>query len=332
MALSLSRIFNLGKSMYKSVEGTVHAMVGANSIGSLGGQPLNASKFATPSYGNFLNNQFVRDVGGALINRALTPKPQPAVLRYATQTETNDANLEVMRQKAEEAGFNPLTVLRAGGINAYSTRTTNIPSYAPQLSKGPSYLAIAAGAAAKSYFNRPTEQQKASQALKIAQQYADLDYTRAMTTSARNAGSDVSLDGKTVDGVFYPKLPYDAEFFRDVNNDIIFKDGRAQVKGKGYGRGPNWEYRIPLTGRYGLTTDVGHTLHTTILEEASVGDRNDVTTSAMFHSLAGAWNQLENAGILPPLSSLNLSQMSEFLGLGSGAKNHWTHGLKDNSP
>jgi hypothetical protein len=141
----------------------------------------------------FFGSSVGKMVGTAVINRALQPKPQPAVLRYATQTETNDANLEVMRQKAEEAGFNPLTVLRAGGINAYSTRTTNIPSYAPQLSKGPSYLSIAAGAAAKSYFNRPTEEQKASQALKIAQQYADLDYTRAMTTSARNAGSDVAM-------------------------------------------------------------------------------------------------------------------------------------------
>jgi len=133
-------------------------------------------------------------VGTALIGRALQPKPQPAVLRYAEQTETNDANLEVMRQKAEEAGFNPLTVLRSGGINAYATRKTNVPSYAPQLSKGPSYLAIAAGAAAQSYFNRPTEEQKVAQALKIAQQYADLDYTRAMTAGARNAGRGVSMN------------------------------------------------------------------------------------------------------------------------------------------
>ena len=134
-------------------------------------------------------------VGTAVISRALQPKTQAPVLQYSTQTETNDANLEIMRQKAEEAGFNPLTVLRAGGINAYSTRKTNIPSYAPQLSNGPSYLAIAAGAAATNYFNRPTEQQKASSALKIAQQYADLDYTRTLTDQARKAGSQYSQTG-----------------------------------------------------------------------------------------------------------------------------------------
>lgn len=146
----------------------------------------------------FFGSSVGKMVGSAVLSKALQPKQvqvRPAELRYATQTETNDANLEVMRQKAEEAGFNPLTVLRAGGINAYATRKTNIPSYAPALysTKGPSYIETIAGAAAQSYFNRPTEEQKASQALKIAQQYADLDYTRVMTAEARNAGKEVSL-------------------------------------------------------------------------------------------------------------------------------------------
>lgn len=146
----------------------------------------------------FFGSSVGKMVGTAVLSKALAPKQiqvRPAELRYAQQTETNDANLEVMRQKAEQAGFNPLTVLRAGGINAYATRKTNIPSYAPALyaTKGPSYIETIAGAAAQSYFNRPTEEQKASQALKIAQQYADLDYTRVMTAGARNAGKGFSM-------------------------------------------------------------------------------------------------------------------------------------------
>lgn len=201
MGLSFSKFTQLLGSTYKNTKPVADAAIlgymGAPSSGrvpviSTSGQTAqNTGLFASAN--TFFKSDLGKAVGTAVLSRALQPKPQPAVLRYAEQTETNDANLKVMRQKAEEAGFNPLTVLRAGGINAYATRKTNIPSYAPQLSKEPSYLAIAAGAAAQSYFNRPTEEQKASQALKIAQQYADLDYTRAITTDARNAGKDVSL-------------------------------------------------------------------------------------------------------------------------------------------
>ena len=47
-------------------------------------------------------------VGTAVLSKALAPKQvqvRPAELRYAEQTETNDANLEVMRQKAEEGSY-----------------------------------------------------------------------------------------------------------------------------------------------------------------------------------------------------------------------------------
>lgn len=209
MGLSFSKFTQLLGSTYKNTKPVADAVIlgsmGASSAGaagrvptvSTGGQAVQ-TKGLFASANTFFKSDLGRAVGSAVLSKALAPKHvqvRPAELRYAEQTETNDANLEVMRQKAMEAGFNPLTVLRAGGINAYATRKTNIPSYAPALysTKGPSYIETVAGAAAQSYFNRPTEQQKASQALKIAQQYADLDYTRAVTAGARNAGKDVSL-------------------------------------------------------------------------------------------------------------------------------------------
>ncbi len=193
MGWSFSDFVSLGKSTYQNTKPVADAL-----ISGMIGQPM-ANTPTISAQGTFANTQkwyqtdLAKDVGSALVSRALQGKPQAPLLQYSTQTETNDANLMLMRQRAEEAGFNPLTVLRAGGINAYATRKTNIPSYAPQLSSGPSYLAIAAGATAQSYFNRPTEQQKASSALKIAQQYADLDYTRTMTDQARNSGADYKM-------------------------------------------------------------------------------------------------------------------------------------------
>lgn len=206
MGLSFSKFTQLLGSTYKNTKPVADAAIlGSMGAGSMTRTPVisgsgqasaNTGFFASAN--TFFKSDLGKAVGSAVLSKALAPKHvevRPAELRYATQTETNDANLEVMRQKAEAAGFNPLTVLRAGGINAYATRKTNIPSYAPALysTKGPSYIETIAGAAAQSYFNRPTEEQKASQSLKIAQQYADLDYTRAITADARKAGSDVSL-------------------------------------------------------------------------------------------------------------------------------------------
>jgi len=243
----------------------------------------------------FFGSSVGKAVGTAVLSKALAPKQvqvRPAELRYAEQTETNDANLEVMREKAEEAGFNPLTVLRAGGINAYATRKTNIPSYAPALyaTKGPSYIETIAGAAAQSYFNRPTEEQKASQALKIAQQYADLDYTRALTLGARNAGSDVSMDGREIDGVYFEDLPAGAEPYRSTDNQL-YRDPdtfKYLFKGDGFTSGKNWSTSVPANIRYAINVDgFNPKIHSTLSEQfASIADLSDVKVSALLHGSA----------------------------------------------
>jgi hypothetical protein len=258
MGLSFSKFTQLLGSTYKNTKPVADAAIlgymGAPSSGrvpviSTSGQTAqNTGLFASAN--TFFKSDLGKAVGTAVLSRALQPKPQPAVLRYAEQTETNDANLKVMRQKAEEAGFNPLTVLRAGGINAYATRKTNIPSYAPQLSKGPSYLAIAAGAAAQSYFNRPTEQQKAAQALKIAQQYADLDYTRAMTAGARNAGKSVSMSGRadlqvTDPQKVGPSEPYSEFAVTELDNGYQLNVS-SKVKPTLFGHKSPWSDRVVM--------------------------------------------------------------------------------------
>lgn len=275
----------------------------------------------------FFGTNVGKMVGTAVLSRALQPKPQPAVLRYAEQTETNDANLEVMRQKAEEAGFNPLTVLRAGGINAYATRKTNIPSYAPQMSKGPSYLAIAAGAAAQSYFNRPTEEQKASQALKIAQQYADLDYTRAMTAGARDAGSDVSMDGREIDGVFFEDLPRGAEPYRSTDGQL-YRDPdnfKYMFKGDGFTGGKNWSTSVPANIRYSVNVKgFNPKTHSTLSESfLSIGDISDTKVAGILHGGAMGFDAFEK--VYPQLSF----QGFKFGHPNYGERNPDYRGLKD---
>jgi len=251
--------------------------------------------------------QIAAVVASAVINKKLAPKPQPAVLQYSTQTETNDANLEVMRQKAEEAGFNPLTVLRAGGINAYATRKTNIPSYVPQLSKGPSYLEVAAGAAAMSYFNRPTEQQKATTALKTAQQFADLDYTRAMTDQARNSGSDYKMNGTEIGGVYFEDLPLGAEPFYDPDGKISRDEntGKYLFKGDGFTSGLNWATSIPALVRYTINPEDNIPITYSNVNEdyAGIADPGDLFVSGTLHVGAVGSDAVEK--VMPRLPILD---------------------------
>lgn len=252
----------------------------------------------------FFASSVGKAVGTAVISNALQSKSQAPVLRYSTQTETNDANLLVMRQKAEEAGFNPLTVLRSGGINAYATRKTNIPSYAPQLSSGPSYLAIAAGAAATSYFNRPTAQQKASSALKIAQQYADLDYTKTLTDQARNSGADYKMDGTNIGGVMFQGLPAGAEPYYGTDGSH-YRDSKTHkylFKGDGFTSGENWSTSIPANVRYTINVDGANPkTHSTLSEQfASIADTSDIKISGALHAGAAGTEALEP--LLPPLA------------------------------
>ena len=257
----------------------------------------------------FFGSSLGKAVGSAVLNKALQPKQvqvRPAELRYAKQTETNDANLEVMREKAEEAGFNPLTVLRAGGITAYATRTTNIPSYAPALyaTKGPSYLETIAGAAAKSYFNRPTEVQKATTALRTAQQFADLDYTRAMTDQARSSGSDFKMDGTTIGGVNFQDLPPGAEPYYSTDGSH-YRDPETHkymFKGDGFTSGSNWTTSIPANVRYTINVDgFNPKTHSTLSEQfAGITDTSDIKISGLLHASAAGTEAIEP--LLPPFA------------------------------
>jgi len=304
MGWSFSDFVSLGKSTYQNTKPVADAL-----IGGMIGQPM-ANTPTISAQGTFANTQkwyqtdLAKDIGGALVSHALQGKPQAPMLQYSTQTETNDANLMLMRQRAEEAGFNPLTVLRAGGINAYATRKTNIPSYAPQLSRGPSYLAIAAGATAMSYFNRPSEQQKATTALKTAQAFADLDYTRAMTDQARSSGDEYSMDGTNIGGVIFHDLPPGAEPYLGTDGSH-YRDAdthKYMFKGDGFTSGSNWTTSIPANVRYTINVDgVNPKTHSTISEQfASIADVSDLPIATALHSSAAGKEAIEP--LLPPMA------------------------------
>lgn len=66
-------------------------------------------------------------IGGAIsaVGSLLAPKPKPQ-----TQTVNNSIDLLKLRDDAEAAGFNPLTIIRGGGLAGYGTSTQTISAAA----------------------------------------------------------------------------------------------------------------------------------------------------------------------------------------------------------
>lgn len=90
-------------------------------------------------------------IGGVVsgLGALLAPKPEP-------QTETvvtnNSIDLKKLRADADAAGFNPLTIIRGGGLAGYgSQQTTSTMSAAPDMRLSNAFQAFGSGIANFSY-------------------------------------------------------------------------------------------------------------------------------------------------------------------------------------
>jgi len=86
---------------------------------------------------------FAPIIGGAIgaLGALLAPKPEP-------QTVTNSIDLKRLRSDAEASGFNPLTIIRGGGLSGYSSQVT---SAAPDMRLSNAFQAFGSGVANFSY-------------------------------------------------------------------------------------------------------------------------------------------------------------------------------------
>lgn len=82
-------------------------------------------------------------IGGAVagIGALMAPKPEPQ-----TQTTTGSIDLGRLRADAEAAGFNPLTIIRGGGLSGYGASHT-VTSAAPDMRLSNAFQAFGSGLA-----------------------------------------------------------------------------------------------------------------------------------------------------------------------------------------
>lgn len=145
------------------------------------------SKFAASAIGKAVIGGAVSAVASNIGRKTVTPPPQ---------VTTQRADLGAMREDAEKNGFNPLTVLRAGGLGVYGTQSTTMPSFTKQSFAG-QFLGNMMMAGFDSWANQDSDRYNQQiRDLEIAQRTADLAYTKGLTgqmSAARyNAPAQVS--------------------------------------------------------------------------------------------------------------------------------------------
>lgn len=153
-------------------------------------------------------------IGGAIgaIGSLLAPKPEPT-------TTTSTIDLKRLRSDAEAAGFNPLTIIRGGGLAGYGSQTT---SAAPDMRLSNAFMTFGSAVSQWSYDPNAGRRGALEMALMEAQ-IADFGRRSApanmsfQTPKAVTAGDDY-----TVFGVNWKRSPWfsNAQEIEDRHGDI----------------------------------------------------------------------------------------------------------------
>lgn len=151
-------------------------------------------------------------IGGAIsaVGSLFAPKPKP-------QTITNTIDIKRLRDDAEAAGFNPLTIIRGGGLAGYGSQ---------HLPAGPdtrfSDALMTFGSAVSEWQYDPYGQQRSLAELRLAEaQIAELGRRGAPSNMSFQTPKAVG-DPYTVFGVDWQRSPAfsDAQIIEDRHGDL----------------------------------------------------------------------------------------------------------------
>lgn len=133
-------------------------------------------------------------IGGAIgaVGSLLAPKPKPT-------TQTNSIDLMKLRSDAEAAGFNPLTIIRGGGLAGYGTSTM---SAAPDMRLSNAFSTFGSGFAQWQY--DPYGEQKSLAELSLAKaQIASYAKTSAPSGLSFGVPSSKGVQSTGSDGMVF---------------------------------------------------------------------------------------------------------------------------------
>ena len=102
-------------------------------------------------------------IGGAVgaVGSLLRPAPKPQV-----HTTENRINIKQLRDDAEAAGFNPLTIIRGGGLAGYGSSTSTSPA-APDTRLSDAFMTFGSGVAQFQY--DPYAQRRSEAEIRLAE-------------------------------------------------------------------------------------------------------------------------------------------------------------------
>lgn len=140
---------------------------------------------------------FAPIIGGAIgaVGSLLAPKPKPT-------TQTNSIDLKKLRADAEAAGFNPLTIIRGGGLAGYGSSTM---SAMPDTRIADAFRTFGSGFAQFQY--DPYGEQRAQ--LEMAEARARIaSYAKSSAPSGLSFGTPTSKGVQSSPDLSFMSLPW----------------------------------------------------------------------------------------------------------------------------
>ena len=178
--------------------------------------------FLAPLLGKITASAIGKAAIGGVVSAVASNIGRKTVNQVTTQTQS--ADLVGMRNESVRAGFNPLTVLRSGGIGAWTNYTTNTP-VTQQNFWGRAFSGAVTNAF-DAWANKDIDEYNAEvRRLDIEQRKADLEMTGIMSRNAFTSSTPLSQDRALVESDGLPLTDQDGNiiYYPSSGSEVIPK-------------------------------------------------------------------------------------------------------------
>lgn len=168
----------------------------------------------------FLGPLIGKIAGSSVAKAAIGGVVSAAASNIGRKTTNPSIDFQAMRDDAQRAGFNPLTVLRSGGMSGYMIPAMSKQSFAGQMLGG------AMTGAFDMWANKDIDEYNAEvRRLDIEQRKADLEMTGIMSRNAFTSSTPLSQDRALVESDGLPLTDQDGNiiYYPSTGSEVIPK-------------------------------------------------------------------------------------------------------------
>lgn len=182
--------------------------------------------FLAPIFGKIAGSSVAKAAIGGVVSAAVSNIGRKTTNVKEVTVQKQSADLVGMRNESVRAGFNPLTVLRSGGIGAWTNYTTTSNTPVTQQSFWGRAFNGAVTNAFDAWANKDIDEYNAEvRRLDIEQRKADLEMTGIMSRNAFTSSTPLSQDRALVESDGLPLTDQDGNiiYYPSTGSEVIPK-------------------------------------------------------------------------------------------------------------